>query len=228
MPFSPPLPELPWPLSFLQLSTYLNCPKKLNHQFVAKDAAEVKSWQQTEGISAHEALKRRLKLGEPLPNEYAVYEPACAMLVNQVGDLHVELGLGADKDGHACGFFDDGVRLRARVDCVLARGNAAFVLDWKTGKKWEDPLELKIQALLLKIHFPEIETFTAGYYWLRDNIMGKLTTIDDVQRVWGQVYSWSTGIANRIALNDWPADENPLCKWCPVSQAQCKYRKPRP
>jgi hypothetical protein len=229
MSLSPPLPALPWPLSFLQLNDYLNCPKKLNHKHVAKDAAEVKSWQQKTGIDAHEALKRRLKLGEPLMGEMATHEPAAAMLLNQHGILHVELALGCTADGLPCSFFDNDIcRLRARVDVCLAQPPAAFVCDWKTGKPWEDPLELKIQALLLRIHYPELTQFTAGYYWLRNSVMGKLTVIDDVQRIWGNVYSWSTGIANRIAQNDWPADENPLCPWCPCSKQQCQFKKDPP
>lgn len=225
MDLTPPLPTLPWPLSFLQLNDYLNCPKKMNHKHVAKDAAETKSWAQKEGIGAHEALKRYMRLGEPLPPEYASYELAARALRDRHETKHIELGLGCTADGRPCGFFDPECRLRGRVDVCVASPPNGLIVDWKTGKPWEDSLELKLQALLLRIHYPDLERFTAGYYWLRENRMGKLHLIEDVQRVWGNVYSWSIGIANRIALNDWPADENPLCPWCPCSKEQCQFKK---
>lgn len=226
------LPALPWPISFLQLNDYLNCPRKAYYKHVAK-VTEYKSSQQREGINAHDALKRYLKFNEPLPSELQAYETAVLPLARLDAAKHVEIALGATHKGEACGFFDEACGLRARLDFAAVKQHvigdeqhlSAFIVDWKTGKAWEDPLELKIQALMLRIHNPQIKLITGGYYWLRENRMGRLYDLSKFLETWESVCRWAAGIRNAIDTNNWQPDENPLCSWCPVTKQQCEFKK---
>jgi len=234
----PTLPDLvdkdgkPIVLSFLQLNDYITCPKRFGHRHYFHDAYERKSKQQTSGIGLHDMVKRRLKLSEPLPEEYAHLEPVCQHVVNRGDHYDVELALGSTVDGRPCGFFDDSCRLRTRVDLLLtpASGTAptvACLIDWKEGRPWEDPLELKLQALLLKIHKPQLESVTGFYFWIKELRPGNLYRLDDFEKTWANLYRWMTGIKFRIEGNDWPPDEGPLCGWCPVTKQQCAFKRDR-
>jgi PD-(D/E)XK nuclease superfamily len=220
------LPDLPFPVSFTQLNDYITCPKKFFHRYLAKDCPqEVKSRQQNTGIELHDAIKRRFKLHEPLPREFEHHERTCAsILTDGESTQHVELGLGCTADGRPCGFFDPGCRLRSRLDFVAIRPLAAVIIDWKTGKPWEDPFELNVQGLLLKIHYPELETIRGFYWWLRSGKPGPTYTID-IAKAWEKISHLMAGIEFRLYKNNWPPDEGPLCPWCPVTKEMCAFKK---
>lgn len=232
------LPELtdkdgkPIVMSFLQLNDYLTCPKRFGHRHYFHDAFEKKSRQQMSGIGLHDLIKRRFKLQEPLPNEHGQLEPVCEGIINRGDILDVELALGSTVDGRPCSFFDDSCRLRSRIDLSLMPGagaspNVAAILDWKEGRPWEDPLELKIQSLLLKIHKPQLEVVTGFYFWIREHRPGTLYDLSDFAGTWNNLSRWMTGIKFRIEHNDWPPDEGPLCGWCPVTKQQCAFKRDR-
>lgn len=228
-----PLPEInsqdgkPIILSYFQLNDYITCPKRFGHRHYFKNCPqENKSRQQTTGIDAHDAIKRRIKLNEPLPSEYESYESVCKEVFEDKGRIkHVELALGCTADARACSFFDDRCCLRARLDLALVASPRALVIDWKTGKPWEDPFELRLQALLLKIHMPDLEVLTANYYWLKENRLGIPYNVSDVEKTWETVHRYAFGIQRRIVANDWPPDEGPLCGYCPVSYDQCAHKR---
>lgn len=226
------LPELPFPVAYQQFNDYVTCPKRFLHRYVAKDSPrEVKSFQQRGGINVHDHLKRRIKLREPLPAESEQYEPLCASIeADKESIIDVELALGCTRHGHPTGFFDKDVAVRARIDLLLIRPPLAVIIDWKTGKPWDDPLELKIQALLLRINRPGIEQVKAFYVWLRTQKNGIVYDGKDMDpaAIFDQLRRYMTSMKFRIEQNDWPADENPLCAWCPVSKAQCQYKKDPP
>lgn len=220
------LPKLPIVLAFNPLADYVNCPRKFHRKYLTKDAIEKKSYAQQSGIGVHDALKRRIKLREPLPEEYEAYEAAVIPLTKGDKKVDVELSLGCDSHGRPCSFFDPDCRLRTRIDVASTLETATCLVDWKTGKPWEDPLELKIQALLWRIHNPDTSLIMAFYYWLREARVGKLYNLTGQEaKTWNMVCNWAHGIEHRINSNDWPPDENPLCPWCPCSRTQCEFKR---
>lgn len=223
------LTALPLVLSYLQINDYNACPKRFNHRWIAKDCPqEQKSYAQSGGIKEHDALRKRLKLDEPLPPEYVKLEPICSHLVSRGDQKHVELALGCTIDGRPCGFSDDSCRLRTRIDLCLVRAEAAAVIvDWKTGKPWEDPLELRIQALLLKIHHPHLQFISAFYFWLKENRPGPIYEAIDAAETWQGIVNLTKSIKYRIDNNSWPPDEGPLCGWCPVTKEMCSFKRDR-
>src|SRR5258708_33329473 len=76
------LPELPIVASYTNLNHYITCPKQFNHRYIAKDCPpEVKTGKQNTGIETHDAIKRRFKLREPLPDDMQQHEQACAAIL---------------------------------------------------------------------------------------------------------------------------------------------------
>ena len=229
--------------SHTNLSDYEVCPKRYYHKHVAKDCpVEEKSADQLAGIAVHEALKKRVRLHEPLLNtdvvfkdskktltvNYAKYEHICDYLVKQPQMKYTELKLGMTIDGKPCDFFADNVWLRGVADLVLSGpAHVAMLLDWKNGKKREEPTELKRQALLLQCQRPDLTRITGMYYWLQDNEVGQLYDLSDTDNTWRSVQQLRARIAVRFERNEWPADEGPLCAYCPVSKAQCEFKRER-
>jgi hypothetical protein len=208
--------------------------------YVAKDLPqEEKSKEQLEGTAVHEALKRRIKLREKLPEEYSNFEDICAEISTTDHIKYCEMKLGVHHDNGPCDFFLSGVFLRGVLDLVLSyrEGNsdagwscAALLLDWKTGKKREDPFELEIQALLLKKKWPELAKITGHYVWLRDNggkgALGAAHDCSDTEKTLAKVKATEASMKARLVSKDWPPDDGPLCAWCPVTS--CEHWRERP
>lgn len=212
----PTLPELPIPMSYTSFHAYKTCPKRFWHAYLKKDIPkEVKTGAQWGGSKAHDALKRRLKLREPLPREFGHFESVCLGFEAHDSIKHLELELGIKHDGSPCDFWDPGVAIRGKLDLACSNSPHALLVDWKTGKPWEDATELKIQALLLQARYPDLTHLTGFYYWLRNGAIGTVHELDPAQS-WLMVYDLMIAIAGRLKRVDWPADEGPLCPWCPV------------
>jgi len=222
----PLLPSLPIPLSYTSLNDYEVCPKRFYHKHLAKDIPpENKSYAQLGGTAVHEALKKRLKIREPLPEEFKQYEGPCVAIESHDSIKHLELKLGVDASGQAVDFFGPRVRLRGALDVAMLSSPVALILDWKTGKPWEAPFELQVQGLLLKAKYPDLKLLTGAYVWLKEGgRVGPLYKLD-AQKAWGDVCDRAASIAHRIKTNDWPADDGPLCAYCPVPKTVCHFRR---
>lgn len=221
------LPELPIQLSHTSLNDYDVCPKRFYHKFLAKDVYDKKSGAQLGGTKAHGAIRKRLKLREPLPSEFAQYEPAMAQIEAMPGIRLIEENLAIDASGRACDYKDPKAALRGILDCVILHSPTAFILDWKSGKRWEDAAELKLHALLLRARYPDLTSIKGAFFWLRDNQLGAVhDSVDLTHRTWTELCATAESIARRIRNGDWPPDKGPLCKWCPVKS--CPNWEPSP
>lgn len=222
-----PLP----PLSHTNLNDYEICPRRFHHKHILKDCPrEEKSKAQLDGTAVHEAFKKRLKLQEKLSKTMEGYE-SIAHNIEELKALRgctllVEQKLGVKEDGTACDFFDSAVWLRGVLDVALTDYASAWIGDWKTGKVREDPTELKIFSLLLKAHYPSLKSVTGNYIWLKEMRLGPCHPLSDTEHLWTRIKETAENMKNRlIGSLPWPADEGPLCAYCPVSREQCEYKR---
>lgn len=218
-------------LSFTSLNDYRTCPKRFFHKHIARDTPkEIKTGAQLGGTAVHEALRKRINLRELLPEEFQKHEKLCTELETAPGLKHAEMKLAIKADGKPCDFFDPEAWLRGQLDLTITdrkdQATAAILLDWKTGKCWEDPYELAIQALLLRARYPDIQSIVGHYVWLRDNRLGAMHDVNDTAKTFREVKGTAENIALRMNItHSWPPDEGPLCGWCPVSKNQCQFRR---
>lgn len=193
-----------------------NCPAKAWHKHVAKDLPkETKSPEQTWGIDVHKAFEYRLKEKKPLP-ENMPFEPFALALEQAPGTLFAEEWLQMTADGSEAKPFAPDIWGRGRVDATKLNGTSAIILDWKTGKPREEPLELETQALLLKVKFPNLQHVTGHYVWLKENRLGKAHDLSNFARTMNDVRVRWKDITSRPLETEWPKRPNPLCGWCPV------------
>ena len=210
-------------LAHTPLSNYENCPRKFWHMYVAKDLP----WQEPtpemlEGRRQHEAFDRALKAGDaasaPLP-EMAAY------VLQADGLKEYEHKMAVAASGTPCNWQVDCTFFRGIADVTIVAPPNALILDWKTGKKREDPAELEGFALLLKAHYPNLEYIGGAYVWLKHGGMGQLHDLSDTKGAMRRVKTQWEGMSARPLDKEWNATPNALCGWCPVKK--CEHWKDR-
>lgn len=201
--------------SYTFLSTYDRCPKQAAVRFIERKYPFEPTAELDWGNYVHDAMEHRIADGTPLPPVMEQWEKI-AVLFDELKaeddvEMHAEMKLGVRKDWSSCGFFDDDVWGRGKLDVTVIRDDVAVLTDWKTGKVWEDPLELWIQAALLKAKYPQLKTILGSYVWLKEDLIGVEYNLSDVS----DTVAWiNTTMAKAEASNFWVPRRNALCGWC--------------
>jgi CRISPR/Cas system-associated exonuclease Cas4 (RecB family) len=207
-----------WSYSFL--SSFLNCPHAAWHRYVLKDVPYVETPQMKLGNEVHTAIENRLK-GKPFPPEYVRYE-FLMLPLEKYPKIEAEMKLGVTAKGEPCSFFAPDVWGRGKIDVPIVVKDSAVILDWKTGKVWEDPFELQVQAVLLKAHRPTLQRIVGSYVWLSESRVGITYTLDP-QETWSRIHEIMAEVATCEINEKWEKKPGKLCAWCPVKS--CEHNK---
>ncbi len=211
-------------LSHTFLSNYENCPRKAWHLYIAKDLPwEQKTPEQLEGIKQHQAAEAALK--EQRPDACA--DPATAeYILSAPGIKEYEHKMAMAYSGTPCNWEVEPTWFRGIADVTIVSIPNALILDWKTGKKREDPAELEGFALLLKTHYPALEYIGGAYVWLNHGGMGPLHDLSRApEKAYRRIKNHWEGLKARPLDKEWNATPNALCGWCRVKQ--CEHWKDR-
>lgn len=198
--------------SFSFLNTWAICPHQAARRYIIKDLPrQEESKEMAWGNEVHRAMEQRLgpskiKLPENMP-----YESFCAPIERRLDTTWVrctpELKLGITKEGRTCDFFADDVWLRGVLDAPIETSQSALLLDWKTGKKREDPYELEIGALLLQARAPHLTKLLGQYVWLKSLELGEVHDLSHTDRTWQRVQA----TMEEVALGRYLKTPGPLC-----------------
>ncbi len=198
------------------LDTFERCPKQAYHKYVAKDLPFVETDVMKWGIRVHDAMEKRVRGRAPLPEGMDAYEKFAAPLDPHVYKL-VEYKLAMTKGGRSSSFFGEGVWCRGKVDVALINDRTALILDWKTGKRRENPAELERFAYLLRARFDALERFVGRYVWLKDDRLGDEHLLDPDKRLEADRRLMEQVETLQKRGEPWPAHENGLCKqYCEI------------
>lgn len=215
----------PFVWSYSSLSCYLDvCPYQFAARYLDRRVEFVETPEIKWGNTVHTAMENFIKNGIALEPTFSGFmlresiEKWKSFVVPLVARGAVAEGqLGIDRNGKACGFFDKGVWGRGKVDVSVVQGTTAYICDWKSGgSKYESSFELEIQALLLKAKHPDLTKIIGQYAWLKENRLGKVYDLSEVEDTWHKVGNTVVEIAQRRVSNDWEKRKGPLCKWCSV------------
>lgn len=224
---SPFLDKRPFVGSYTILSTDENCPHQMAHRYIWKTLPYVETPEMKWGNDVHSAFEYRIGGGKPLPVNMQQWECFAAPFDGQ--NPLVEQKLGISAEGRACGFFSDKpqVFFRGKADCVIIKGETAYIADWKTGgSKYEDPFELETNAMLLHAKFPQLKKIMGSYVWLKENRLSQMYDLSDTARTWATVCTKIAAILERKARNEFEKKPSGLCKgWCSVET--CEHWRPK-
>ena len=171
----------------------------------------------------HDALESYLNGEKALPANLQPYAHLYQFPNDYV--IRAEVHLGMLENGAPCNFYDDNVWARGVLDVLIAlpqRPTCALLIDHKTGKKREDATELRVHAVLLKAHKPELTSIKGWYNWLALNEMGEVHDLSDTDETLTTMRKTHDRISRLLLLGReaFAPRQSGLCPWCPVHSCE--------
>jgi hypothetical protein len=210
-----------WSMSRLNL--FEQCPHKylkMNVQKVVKDEGNEYT---KYGTEAHKALEERIAKGKKLPRRFAEYESIAQRIEAASGKVYTELQLAIDTKFKPCDWFDETTYARAIIDVLRINGSVAWSGDYKTGKMKDNDDQLELNAVMIFLHYPEVQKVISSYIWLKDKHITRIeTTRDQIKQILKGFVLRAKKIERALIDDHWEAIPSGLCRYCPVkSQGHC-------
>lgn len=215
--------EVPLVFTYTMMNTYANvCPHQAFRKYVKKDVPYKATPAMDYGNKVHEAFEFRIGAGKPLPVEMQQWEQFAKPFDGK--NAKTEIKLAITEKGQPTGYFDKGVCLRGKVDAFCFNGPVGFLADWKTGgSRYEDPFELEVGALLLKVKYPNLKTVRGAYVWLKEDRMGQVYDLSDFAKTWAKISDIRQRMITDRASGQWEKRKSGLCGWCNVADCENWY-----
>lgn len=220
-----------WSWSYSKLKNFDGCPKRMYEvDILRKYIEEVKPGSPLDwGNRVHKALAETLANGTPLPVEMRDYQGWIDRVTAGAGKLLVEQKYAITRAFAPTTYFAHDAWYRGigdvvRIDEPSPRGfQLAFVMDWKTGKALDDPVQLMLMAQCIFSHFPTVTHVRAEYVWLKDgSTTPDLFTREDVAKRWVTLLPRVQEMELAAKTDNYPPKPSGLCKsYCPV--ISCPY-----
>lgn len=195
--------------SFSSISTYDQCPRKFYELYVERKFKD-SSPALEEGNRVHKALEDYLNGVGPYPDR-APQDELLRKLKSI--DAKAEQALGIRADGSPCGFFDNDVYFRGKLDVVFTTPRHANAIDWKTGKVRENALQAKAYALLLSAVHPSLAPRITFDYLEK----GRTPTYKPTRSEAQEIMHRCKIVDNTERFDPRPG---PLCGWCAVTTCE--------
>jgi len=211
--------------SYSSLKEYANCPRQYQHVRVLKTFTKSVTHQMTYGKEVHKALEDYVREGKSLPKNYEMYKPILDVLVEVKGVKYPEYEMALTIDKKPCGFNDSSRWVRGIADLVIIDGDHAFVVDYKTGNnKYPDLNQLKLMALMVFAHFPEVSVVKGGLLFiLRNSFIDDVYERKNIDSLWADFAGDLERLRISMETDVWNPKPTPLCGWCPVKT--CEYQR---
>lgn len=180
-----------------------------------------------QGQRTHDAMHKRLKNLTPLPPDIIDYEFFAKIVEKKAAlpgaELLVEQKYAVTRDFGPCGYFAGNVWYRGIADALVLIPVTfdvwvAWVIDWKTGRIQDEPVQLALMAQCIFSHYPKVVKVRSIYYWLKEHA----ETAEEFERA-DMVKFWPSMLRRVSVLEEaartmtYPPTHNPFCKKnCPV------------
>lgn len=226
---APPRPstQKEWAWSYSKLKNYEQCPKRMYEVDVQKNfqdgGGEALLW----GNEVHAKLAAALSKNEPLPPEMKAYEYWVDRVRRGTGILQVEQKYAITRDFQPTTYFANNVWYRGIGDVIRLNDEVALILDWKTGKILEDPVQLMLMAQCLFSHYPKLKAVRSSYVWLKDDCeTPELFTREEVAEQWVELLPRVQAMEQSFKDMNFPPLPGRLCaNWCPVTSCPFHGKK---
>lgn len=217
----------PQPWSHSRLDSFKSCPRAFYEKSVAKSVVEEKGEATIWGEQVHKHFEDRLRDGVALPEILQVHEPFMKYLDSLPGTAGVEQKIALNRALQPCEFFARDVWFRGVIDYGKVHGNAARLVDHKTGKHHAKFGQLKLFALHTFAAYPEVEVVRCDYYWTQTRSAdGQTYTRDQIPALWSEFAGPLKQYAEAFQTDTWQPRPSGLCNgWCPVKD--CEFWKPK-
>ncbi len=213
--------------SHSSIKQYLTCPKQYYEIRVAKSYSEQQSEQLLWGNRVHKYMEHALHGADSVTDgdntEFEAYRAVAARFAQTKGILATEQQLAINSSFNPTGWFAPDVWCRGVLDAIWLDGNTARVADWKVGRRKVDSKQLKLFALLVFAHHPEVNRVNTAFVWLQS---GKIDTEKfhrkDLSLLWQDLLPDVRRLEYAHKTMTFIPKPNGLCaQYCPV--ASCSF-----
>jgi len=223
---------LPW--SHSALSDFLNCPKAYYHKRIAKDVVDPPNEAGQWGDYVHKEFEKYLNawmplktVHHPLPDDLEHYREYLNAIAALPGKMYVECKYAITTQLLPCDFFAKDVWCRAILDVIHINGESASVIDHKTGKRKVNARQLKLSALMVFLHHPDVQAVKTGYFWLKDRVFDTEHYVrKNEAELWQEFLPDLNRYREAAQTMTFMPRPSGLCNgWCPVHA--CEFWKPK-
>lgn len=213
--------------SYSSLQKFIECPKRYFEEKVAKRVKQRPTEASTWGERVHKGMENALHQPDPggaMDGDLATLAPVAQRFSHVKGDLATEQQLAITYTFRPTEWFAADVWCRGILDAVWIDGDVAKIVDWKTGKRKRDSGQLKLFALLLFAHRPEVERVNTSFVWLTNGKMDvEKYHRKDVPILWQDILPDVRRLEYAHKTQTWIPKPSALCGWCPVQS--CSFWK---
>jgi hypothetical protein len=213
--------------SYSALKQYENCPRQYHEIRVLKNYLVTENEAMRYGTEVHKALEDYVAEGKPLAKNYQRFKEMVDPLVAMSGTKYPEHEMALTHSREPCDFHAEHRWVRGICDLLIVDGDYAFVVDYKTGSnKYPDPKQLRLMALMVFTHFPEVNKIKGGLMFvLKNSFLMEEYHRKDMDKSWGMFERSLKRLENSYDDDQWTPNPTPLCGWCSVDS--CEFYKPR-
>lgn len=205
--------------TYTNLNQFKNCEHAMFRRYIKKDQPYVETAKMKFGNDGHAAFENRVGYGKVLPEQFRGWEHYATPF--DAYEAVVEQKLAINDKGQPVDFWAKDCWFRGKIDVTVALNDKALLTDWKFGKSnYEDPFELKTNALLLKAKHPNLRTVVGRYVYLKEDKNGQMHDLSDFQATWLEINRLMNLIAEKRKSGEWVKKQGPLCGYCSVSDCQ--------
>lgn len=211
-------------LSYSSISNFLQCPRKfkeVNVDYRFKDS----SFAANKGTDIHKNIEEYIT---GVSDEFPLGDYAHPVIENLRGLYKTELPAGhkvgveecfaVNIKGEPVDYKDKTAVLRGKIDLYVLTPQILKVIDWKSGKRRDNRMQSTAYDILTRHLLPNGKREYVFDY-LKDGRDPALEVSQaDRDNFWK--------IINTIQeATVFPEKPSPLCAWCPVPKAFCKFKK---
>lgn len=214
--------------SFSSMSTYFTCPRQYKLTYVTP----VIPYQETDatrwGTEVHLALEEYCRDGKPLGEKFLPFKPYADKVMSLAGEKFFEKEFAINDSFQPVDFNDPTAILRGIIDVGVVNGSKALVNDWKTGKVREDSDQLKLFALFVMTHYPDVNQVKTIYSWVaHKKTTTAVYTRDDVPAIIEHFMVKLNKIKHSYSQDRWIPKTSGLCRGYCGAKGHCDFWQPR-
>jgi hypothetical protein len=219
----------PFSFTYSKLKSFEQCP--LQHKWVTLDKTpgmEPSGDAIDYGNRVHAIFKTALQDNMAIARTMKHLQYWVDWVKTLPGELYVENKWGLDKEYQPVDFFTNQAWMRFIADVAVVGDRVGWLIDWKTGKRIEEPLQLWLGALCMFQYFPQLEIIDSMFVWLKEDngdnsdecISAETIKRSDVSEIWDQLLPRITEYEATINTGIFHPRPGFHCRWCRVSTCQ--------
>ena len=222
-------------LSYSRLSTYEQCPRKFQSQYLTKTYPdESDNPHFVRGSKIHKQLEEytiAMALnGENLPELSPEAENAKGIIhsvFDNYDEIYAEQQIAIDDSWNKISWFDRGAYYRAILDLVAIAGNKGLIIDWKTGKVRDyddsDTGQLHLSAAILMAIKPQLDVVDVAYSFVEHKHTIKRrferAQLEELQN------PFKKSFITVNCDNEFEPKKNKYCYFCNINPDECELKR---